>query len=403
MSSAQHSSTANGMVQPNSGASSAGADRFAASFPARRFLLALVALIGAAVLSIAGANYFLDPLHFSAAGQKEVAAVLLSGKNYAVFDANMDFRGLRREAVAQMTRTPDVIAFGGSRFELAGADLFPGRSYYNAFVHNDIFEDLVAITGLLDEHKRLPKNLVMTVRYKTFLPIDPVLRETDEFKLFWPEYRSMADRLGIEKESLLDVLPFAYWSHLLSVDNVVRHVRYRLEGKHQGPVDAASMDNMDVIHADGSMAFSKEHSASFRTILLSRGVTNMFSDADTVDQDAEQRASKMSKRASWPVDPKRLEAFGVLLGFLKEHGTYVTIAITPFHPAYWKGSMGSPYGRSLLFMEERVRAIAAAQGAAVVGSLDPERVGCLASNMRDFIHPDVVCLKKVFKDIVIKD
>jgi len=33
-------------------------------------------------LLIAGANYFLDPLHFSASGQRKVAAALLSGKNY---------------------------------------------------------------------------------------------------------------------------------------------------------------------------------------------------------------------------------------------------------------------------------------------------------------------------------
>ena len=389
--------------QAPGGGTAADSSRAAIALPARRFLAALVAVVGAGVLLIAGANYFLDPLHFSASSLRQVAAVLLSGKNYAVFDANMDFRGLRREAIAQMTRTPQVIVFGGSRFELATPDLFPGKSFYNGFVHNDTFEDLVAFSGLLYEHKRLPKNLVLTVRYKTFLPIDPVLRETDEFKLFWSEYRSMADRLGIEKESLLDVVPLGYWSHLLSVDNIVRHVSYRLDGKRQGPTDAATMDNMDVIHADGSMAFSKEHSESFRTILLSRGVTNMFSNADTIDQDSEQRAAKMSKRASWPVDPKRLEALGVLLAFLKNEGTHVTIAITPFHPAYWKGSMGSPYGNSLVSMEERVRAIAASQGAIVVGSLDPDRVGCQASNMRDFIHPDEVCLRKVFKDIPVRD
>jgi len=397
-------STADGMVrQAPGGATAADSSRAAVGFPARRFLAALAAVVGAGVLLIAGANYFLDPLHFSASAQRQVAAVLLSGKNYAVFDANMDFRGLRREAIAQMTRTPQVIVFGGSRFELATPDLFPGKTFYNGFVHNDVFEDLVAFSGLLYEHKRLPKNLVLTVRYKTFLPIDPVLRETDEFKLFWSEYRSMADRLGIEKESLLDVVPLGYWSHLLSVDNIVRHVAYRLDGKQQGPVDAATMDNMDVIHADGSMAFSKEHSESFRTILLSRGVTNMFSSADTIDQDSEQRAAKMSKRAAWPVDPNRLEGLGVLLAFLKKEGTHVTIAITPFHPAYWKGSMGSPYGNSLISMEERVRAIAASQGATVVGSLDPDRVGCQASNMRDFIHPDEICLRKVFKDIPVSD
>src|SRR5258708_14927131 len=99
--------TADGMVrQARGGATAADSRRAAVAFPARRFLVALVAVVGAGVLLIAGANYFLDPLHFSASGQRQVAAVLLSGKNYAGFDANMDFRGLLREAIAQLTRAP---------------------------------------------------------------------------------------------------------------------------------------------------------------------------------------------------------------------------------------------------------------------------------------------------------
>src|SRR6266446_3454295 len=148
-------SIVDGMVpQAPGGGTDADTSRAAVGFSARRFVAALVAVVGAGVLLIAGANYFLDPLHFSASGQRQVAAVLLSGKNYAVFDANMDFRGLRREAIAQMTRTPQVMVFGGSRFELATPDLSPGKTFYNGFVHNDVFEDLVAFSGLLYEHKR---------------------------------------------------------------------------------------------------------------------------------------------------------------------------------------------------------------------------------------------------------
>src|SRR5438046_5519926 len=269
-------STVGGIIQQAPGGmSAADSGRAAVGFSAKRFLAAVSAVVGSGVWSIAGANYFLDPLHFSAPGIRQVAAVLLAGKNDAVFDANMDFRGLRREAIAQMTQTPDVIVFGGSRFELATPDLFPGKSFYNGFVHNDVFEDLVAFSGLLYEHKHLPKNLVLTVRYKTFLPIDPVLRETDEFKLFWSEYLSMADRLGIPKESWLDVVPLGYWSHLLSVDNIVRHVSYRLDGTRQGPTDAAQMDDMDVIHAAGASGLPTEHSATFRTILVSRDDTQL--------------------------------------------------------------------------------------------------------------------------------
>src|SRR5216117_4585238 len=119
-------STVGGITQQAPGGmSAADSGRAAVGFSAKRFLAALAAVVGAGVLSIAGANYFLDPLHFSAPGIRQVAAVLLSGKNYAVFDANMDFRGLRREAIAQMTKPPEVIVFGDSRIEVSTPDRCP--------------------------------------------------------------------------------------------------------------------------------------------------------------------------------------------------------------------------------------------------------------------------------------
>lgn len=382
---------------------SAPAPATARTFSAKRFLRYLVGLVAVVVAAVAGANCLLDPLHFRTSALHELAATLQSGKNYAVYDANLDFRALRREAVALMPTTPQIIAFGGSRFELATASMFPGKTFYNAFVHNDMYEDLVAFSGLLYEHHRLPKNLIFTIRYKSFLPIDQKWRESDEFKNFWSEYRSMADRLGIDQEPLWNILPFAYWSNLLAIDNIRRQLSFRSKPTHPGPVDADSMDDMDVIHTDGSMSFSKEHSASFRDLLLSRGVKNMFSNAASVNEDAEQRAAKMSQLAEWPTDPKRIEGLGKLLAFLEHQGTHVTIAITPFHPAYYRRTAGSPYRKSLEAMEDSVRAVAMASGSNVAGSLDPDKAGCKESNFRDFIHPDAVCLKTVFDQIVLKD
>ncbi|HEY0481581.1 MAG TPA: hypothetical protein VGD37_28890 [Kofleriaceae bacterium] len=383
--------------------SSAPAPATARAFSAKRFLRYLIILVGTGLAAIAIANYLLDPLHFRRSVLREIAAAHQSGKNYAVYQANLDYRALRREAVALMTKTPQIIVFGGSRFELARADMFPGKTFYNAFVHNDVYEDALAFAGLLYEHQRLPKNLILTARFKTFLPIDPELRETEEFKNFWSEYRAMADRLGLAKEPLWNVLPVGYWSNLFSISNIRRQLSYHLKGRHEGPVDADSMDDMDVLHADGSMAFSKEHSASWGDLLLSRGVKNMVSTAATVAEDAELRAAKMSERSEWPIDPERIEGFGKLLAFLAQQGTHVTIAMTPFHPAYHHRMAGSPYGKSLAAMEDKLRAVAAANAASVAGSLDPDKVGCKESNFRDFIHPDAVCLKIVFAQIAIKD
>lgn len=398
METAQDAST---LAAPNR--SSAPAPATAHGLSAKRFLRYLVILVGAGVAAVAIANCMLDPLHFRRSVLREIAATHQSGKNYAVYQANLDYRALRREAVALMTKTPQIIVFGGSRFELATAEMFPGKTFYNAFVHNDTYEDLLAFTGLLYEHKRLPRNLILTARFKTFLPIDPEVRETEEFKNFWSEYRSMADRLGVAKEPLWKVLPFGYWSNLFSISNIRRQLSYRLKGRHEGPVDADSMDDMDVLLADGSMSFSKEHSESFRDLLLSRGVKNMSSTAATVAEDAEQRGAKMSELAEWPIDPQRIKGFGKLLAFLAQQGTHVTIAMTPFHPAYHRRMVGSPFGKSLAAMEEDVRAVGVANGANVVGSLDPDKVGCKEADFRDFIHPDVVCLKNVFDHIAIKD
>jgi len=80
---------------PQAPARGAGADagRAAVGFSAKRFLTALVAAVQCGVLLIAGANYFLDPLHFSASGMRQVAAVLLSGRNYAVSTRTWIFAG----------------------------------------------------------------------------------------------------------------------------------------------------------------------------------------------------------------------------------------------------------------------------------------------------------------------
>jgi len=108
------------------------------------------------VLLIAGANYFLDPLHFSAPARDRSQPAALR-RNYAVFRREHGFSRLRREA----NRADDNGRRTSSCSEAAVSSwrhrIFFRRTFYNGFVHNDVFEDLVAFSGLLYEHKRLRK------------------------------------------------------------------------------------------------------------------------------------------------------------------------------------------------------------------------------------------------------
>ena len=84
------------------------------------------------------------------------------------------------------------------------------------------------------------------------------------------------------------------------------------------------------------------------------------------------------------LDPDKLAARSLtatdVVGAIREQNVQVAIAITPHHPAYWAGVANAPYGRTLATVEAEVGRIAAANGAALVGSFDPAKAGCRESS-----------------------
>ena len=159
------------------------------------YLLATAVLAALLMGGLAAANYRLAPLSYSAAALARVAETLAGGSNYAVFDLNLDMRELRRQHIARLDATPEVVVLGASHWQEAHAELLPGRRFYNAHVHRDYYEDLLAVVEMLLRHDRLPPTLIMSIRDMTFQPVD---RRTDTLWLTaLPDYDAMATRLGI--------------------------------------------------------------------------------------------------------------------------------------------------------------------------------------------------------------
>ena len=134
------------------------------------YLLLTALLVALLMSALAAANWLLAPLSYSAAAQARAADALAAGDNYAVFDLNLDTRGLRRAHIARLARRPHVVVLGASHWQEAHADLLPGRRFYNAHVHRDYHEDLLAVVEMLLRHDRLPDTLIMSIRDMTFLP-----------------------------------------------------------------------------------------------------------------------------------------------------------------------------------------------------------------------------------------
>ena len=352
----------------------------------RRPVLYLIATSVLAVLLLGGlavANYRLAPLSYSAAAHARVAEAMATGSNYAVFDLNLDMRELRRQHIARLDVPPEVVVLGASHWQEAHAELLPGRRLYNAHVHRDYHEDLLAVVEMLLRHDRLPETLIMSIRDLTFAP---VAGRTDTLWLSaLPDYQAMAARLGIEPHGWLRTWPVRRRLGLLSLSAMgERALRWLSAATWPGAVSARSLPTLDVLLADGSISWSNEHRAQF-----SRERAR-----------AEVQAALAGRQAHAPeIDPAAVSALGRLLDLLRERGVRVVLIHPPFNPAFYRQVADAAYGAGLRRVEAVAADLARAHGATVVGSFDPAVPGCTEDMYIDAEHSGPACLQRVLTQV----
>jgi hypothetical protein len=339
-------------------------------------LFAFVLMAG--LISVIVGNYRLDPFTYNRAALADMSAFLAADMNYALLDPNIDLRALRREHVRQMRTTPDVIVFGGSPWQHASAALLPGRKLFNAFVHNHTYEDLLAITELLRANDRLPKTLVLSVRFHAF-------QQSTLWKEWAPEYRSMARLLGLQDPGWFNTFAFDKWMNLLSLHGAMQKwAVYRRAPKASGPVAAWSDPTRDIIGAEGALYFSEEHDR-----------------LDTVESAYKSASTNapLERNRSQPLDAAKVDGLERLLVYLKDRGVRVILAQAPFHPYYWQGFSDYPGGAYLQRLVREVNRVGEKLNIETVGNLDPRIVGCGEAEFRDDKHPKPSCLGKIFASI----
>ncbi|HEX5077754.1 MAG TPA: hypothetical protein VFV80_01310 [Geminicoccaceae bacterium] len=342
--------------------------------------LALTAVLVALLMSaLAAANYRLAPLTYSAAAQAEAAAALAAGDNYAVFDLNIDSRGLQRAHIARLPARPGVAVLGASHWQEAHADLVAGHSFYNAHVHRDYYEDLLAVVEMMVRHDRLPRTMLMSIRGFTFLPED---RRTDTLWLTaLPDSNAMLARLGIARQPWLETRKLRRWLGLLSLSTMLDHAWRRFTADTlPGPVEASSLPTMDVLQADGSIRWSDAHRDLFTPERRDHEV---------------QKALAERRDLTLDVDPVAVEAVDRLLSLLTERGVRVVLIHPPLNPDFYRQIQGTAYGDGLLRIEALTARLAAAHGMSAVGSFDPAVPGCSSDMYIDAEHSGPDCLRRV--------
>lgn len=343
----------------------------------------VASLTGLLMAVLAFANYQLAPMTYSPRQHAEVAEALVAGTNYAVFDLNLDTRGLRRAHLERLPTRPEVMVYGASHWQEAHADLLPSLDFYNAHVHRDYHEDILAVVEMLIRYDRLPGTLILSIRDMTFASI------ADRSDFLWltgtTDYRSMTSRLGLEAPDWFEILPERHYLGLFSLGTLVDNARRIWVAPVQpGPVRAASLPTLDVLQTDGSIRWSDQHQAAFT--------------AERRQREVDAAVRVRGDRAPG-IDPAAVEAIDRLIGLLTKRGVEVVLIHPPFNPEFYQMVAETPYGQGLQVVEDLTRRLADAHDARVVGSFDPAVAGCRAEMYIDSEHANPDCLGRVLAQV----
>jgi hypothetical protein len=346
-----------------------------------RYLLVFALVMLVVFAGIGVVNYRLNPLSYNGRYLHDAAQALTDGHNFANYDTSINWRALRREQIKQWTSTPDVIVFGGSRWWEAHADLVPGRTFKNLWVSNDQAEDALALTYLLESANRLPKVLILSLRFISFQP--PADREFSEWQEWAPEYRAMAGRLGIEPHPHWTTAPVRKWSSLFYGPGAYSRVRQVERYSEQpGPTDSRSLKQLEVIASDGSIYWSEASRKKFTKAAVDKAVAGEL-------RRIGQRAPK--------IDRSLVAALATTVRYLQSKGVTVVLAQTPYHPTFWNTVKNRPFGHTLLSLESIASDMQQQHGVTSVGTYDPATLGCVASDYIDHIHAGAACVGKVLR------
>jgi hypothetical protein len=349
----------------------------------RRYAGAVVAATLAGMAAICSLNQSYAPEMYGDTGMVPAAEASAAGKNYAVFDLNLNIRALRNEQLMRMTKTPDVILLGASHWQEANKDVLKGYDWFNAHIHRDYWEDPLGMVELLARHNRLPKKLIISIRDNQFTPV--AARKDFLWEPGIPAYQAMTRRIGIETENYYSTLPYERARQLISLPMLFTNVtRWYNASERPHVSDEKHFKALDALLPDGSIVWSDNHMKVF-----------------TAERTRKESLSFAALRRDVP--PKVVYAFEKMLDYLKQQNVEVFLVHPPFNPIYYDGLEGSPYREGLKKIEELTKRIAADHGLKTFGSFNPHDIGCTSDMYIDAEHSNAKCLTKIFDQFVAID
>ena len=348
-------------------------------------LMAMVFVIG--LTAVHSANTQLAPVLNSDAKVTKVGETLAAGKTYLTYDLNIETRHLKAAHIANLDRAPELAVLGASHWQEGPASLARHVDMFNAHVHRDYYEDILGVTEAFVRAGKLPKKMIITIRDNQFKPVE------DRTDFLWvpglEDYRAMARRLGLPAHNAYADGLTPQLRQKLSLPLLKANVqRYLAAPVAPGVSQVQGHPTLDTLLPDGSIIWSTLHQQVF-----TQGRSR-----------AEALSHAYGLRNNPPkVDPLGYQSVDAMLAYLVDHGVEVYLAHPPFNPIFWDAVQGSPYADALAEIEELTQGLAQKHGLQVVGSFNPEKLGCTADMYIDGEHSNAECLGKIIHQFLALD
>ena len=363
--------------------------------PFSKYLKLIAGLGSFSLIVIATINYTVNPgkvyppLPFSDSHNrlslKQIIKQLVQS-DHGIIVANDTWNGRDlKHALALRPTTAQCAVIGSSRVmqissvrkERSLSDNCP--SLINLGVSGASLEDFLALSETILRNEKPPKVIVFGIDLSNFN-----FNRDSRWISHKQSFFNMKFKLNGEYPDDNSFSTLALIRNLINREYLLRSIKLLRSGKTRPFKNVQKFDHQvgldnPVLLPDGSLIYSGK---------------NIQNDSVKISAIHDLYRDVFKIRSSQWITEKAVELFILLVNHLQQQKFKVIFVLTPYHPAVWNIAEQSGI-TEITVVESKVHEIARLTGVQVIGSYNPNHIGCTADEFFDAIHGKATCLTKL--------
>lgn len=359
----------------------------------QRFLAAILVLtLLVAAYNIVGNSTWIEDRRIA----RQAASWIAQGNAVAFARNDLADRDFHAAYIAERATAPDIVVLGSSRGLQIGAELFGGASFFNHGVWTATLYDHLAIYGQYEGAGKKPRQVVIQA--------DPWLFNGDIETLRWipSGWGYLAYLPTLSDDAPLSTL----LGSALNVSAAVvknrsktyveifswRNAKKAWRNRHAADAKASGAWILQAGQSSEHLVKLPDGTIRYPRKLLEKSIEQREQEA----REQGERSPFYGFRNFSRIDPASREIFESFLAHLEKSGVEAVLVLSPYNPLTYEIASRRPENAMLVEVETYLRRLAEARGLRLLGSYDPQRIGCLKEEFADFMHPLPACIKKLW-------